>query len=130
MLASMLDGGAPHGMHYHWKSHRLPELSDEVIETLVGRVEAITSPFSLIGGWAVGGAVSRADADGTAVGERERKVGFEINVTAATHISRNRLLPPAVLTVFLSLPRIRRSHVAEADGNRIRLGALGFVVGP
>jgi hypothetical protein len=31
----------------------------------------------------VGGAVSRADADATAVGERERKVGFEINVIAA-----------------------------------------------
>lgn len=83
MVQSMLDGGAPHGMHYYWKSHRLPVLSDEVIETFVARVEAITSPFSQIAGWAVGGAVSRADADASAVGERERKVGFEINVTAA-----------------------------------------------
>jgi len=31
MIQSMLDGGAPHGMHYYWKSHRLPTLSDEVI---------------------------------------------------------------------------------------------------
>ena len=23
-LQSMLDGGAPHGLHYYWKSHRLP----------------------------------------------------------------------------------------------------------
>lgn len=83
MIQSMLDGGAPHGMHYYWKSHRLPTLSDEVIDTFVGRVEAITSPFSQINGWAVGGAVSRVDPGSTAVGDRERKVGFEINVTAA-----------------------------------------------
>jgi hypothetical protein len=70
-------------MHYYWKSHRLPALSDEVIEAFVARVGAITSPFSQIAGWAVGGAVGRADADASAVGERERKVGFEINVTAA-----------------------------------------------
>ena len=80
-LQSMLDGGAPHGMHYYWKSHRLPHLSDEVIDVLVGRVEAITSPFSQIGGWAVGGAASRVDPDATAVGARE--VGFELNVAAA-----------------------------------------------
>lgn len=80
-IQSMLDGGAPHGMHYYWKSHRLPELSDEVIDVIVNRVESITSPFSQISGWAVGGAVSRADPDATAVGERE--VGFEVNIVAA-----------------------------------------------
>jgi hypothetical protein len=80
-LQSMLDGGAPHGMHYYWKSHRLPELSDEVIDVIVGGVESITSPFSQIGGWAVGGAVSRVDPDATALGARE--VGFELNITAA-----------------------------------------------
>jgi FAD/FMN-containing dehydrogenase len=80
-IQSMLDGGAPHGMHYYWKSHRLPELSDEVIDVLVARVESITSPFSQISGWAVGGAVSRADPGATAVGERE--VGFEVNIVAA-----------------------------------------------
>ena len=80
-IQSMLDGGAPHGMHYYWKSHRLPNLSDEVIDVIVSRVESITSPFSQIGGWAVGGAASRVDPEATAVGARE--VGFEFNVTAA-----------------------------------------------
>jgi hypothetical protein len=80
-IQSMLDAGAPHGMHYYWKSHRLPELSDEVIDVIVSRIESITSPFSQISGWAVGGAVSRADPHATAVGARE--VGFEFNVTAA-----------------------------------------------
>ncbi len=80
-LQSMLDGGAPHGRLYYWKSHRIPVLSDPVIDAIVERVESITSPFSQIGGWAVGGAVSRVDPTATAVGERE--VGFEINIAAA-----------------------------------------------
>src|SRR5205814_636435 len=64
-IQSMLDGGAPHGMHYYWKSHRIPSLSDDVIDAIVRAVASMTTPFSQIGGWAVGGAVSRADADGT-----------------------------------------------------------------
>jgi hypothetical protein len=35
----MLDGGAPHGLHYYWKSHGVPQLSDEVIDVLVEGVE-------------------------------------------------------------------------------------------
>jgi FAD/FMN-containing dehydrogenase len=80
-LQSMLDGGAPHGNHYYWKSHRLPELSDAAIDVLVSRVESITSPFSQVSGWAVGGAAGRVDPGATAVGERE--VGFELNIIAA-----------------------------------------------
>jgi hypothetical protein len=80
-LQSMLDGGAPHGRHYYWKAHRVPELRDEVIGAILERVESITSPFSQVGGWAVGGAVSRIDPTTTAVGERD--VGFEVNITAA-----------------------------------------------
>ena len=81
-LQSMLDGGAPHGRHYYWKAHRLPDLTDDVIDIFLDRVERRSpSPFSQISGWAVGGAVSRVDPDATAVGERE--LGFEINITAA-----------------------------------------------
>lgn len=79
-LQSMLDGGAPHGRHYYWKAHRIPVLSDAVIDTIVERVEMMTSPFSQIGVWAVGGAVSRVDPASTAVGERE--IGFEVNIAA------------------------------------------------
>lgn len=78
---SMLDGGAPHGMHYYWKSHRLPTLSDEVISVLVSRIASITSPLSQISGWAVGGAASRIDPETTAVGDREN--GFELNIVGA-----------------------------------------------
>lgn len=81
LLQSMLDGGAPHGLHYYWKSHRLPALSDDVIDILLSRVGVITSPLSQIGGWAVGGAVGRVDPAATAVGTRG--AGFEVNVVAA-----------------------------------------------
>jgi hypothetical protein len=79
-VQSMLDGGAPHGRHYYWRSHQLPYLSDEVIDVFVERIGSITSPFSQINGWAVGGAVSRVDPDATAVGGRE--VGFDIGIAA------------------------------------------------
>jgi len=79
-LQSMLDGGAAHGIHYYWKSHRLPNLSQPVIDAILGSVETITSPLSQIGGWAIGGTASRVDPGATAVGDRE--VGFELNVTA------------------------------------------------
>jgi hypothetical protein len=78
-LQSILDGGAPHGRHYYWKAHRVPTLSDEVIDVVLERMASTTSPFAQINGWAVGGAVSRVDADATAVGDRE--IGFEINLT-------------------------------------------------
>jgi hypothetical protein len=80
-LQSMLDGGAPHGRHYYWKSHRLAKLSDEVIDKLVAQLSSITTPFSQISGWVMGGAVSRVDPEATAVGERE--VGFDFSMAAA-----------------------------------------------
>jgi hypothetical protein len=77
----MLDGGAPHGRHYYWRSHRLDDLSEEVVEVFTRQLASITSPFSQINGWAIGGAVSRVDPEATAVGERE--VGFDISFAAA-----------------------------------------------
>jgi FAD/FMN-containing dehydrogenase len=80
-IQSLGDAGAPHGMHYYWKSHRVPTLSNEVIDLLVGHAESMTSPVSQIGGWAMGGAVSRVPAEATAVGERAP--GFEFNIIGA-----------------------------------------------
>jgi FAD/FMN-containing dehydrogenase len=80
-IQSMLDGGAPHGRHYYWKSHRLSGLSDGVIDAFLESLETISSPFSQISGWAMGGAVSRVDPGATAVGERE--VGIDISLAAA-----------------------------------------------
>ncbi|GCB52911.1 FAD-binding oxidoreductase [Streptomyces sp. NL15-2K] len=80
-IQSMLDGGAPHGMHYYWKSHRLPALSDDVIDVIVSGVADITSPFSQMSGWCMGGEAGRVAPDATAVGARG--TGFELNVVAA-----------------------------------------------
>ena len=80
-IQSMLDGGAPHGRHYYWRSHRLPGLGDGVVDVLMEYLERIPTPFSQINGWAMGGAVSRVDAGATAVGEREG--GVDISLPAA-----------------------------------------------
>jgi hypothetical protein len=77
-LQSMMDGGAPHGRHYYWKAHRLPQLADGVIDIFVDAMASATSPFAQINGWAVGGAVSRVDPDATAVGHRDP--GFEMSI--------------------------------------------------
>ena len=80
-LQSLIDGSAPHGTHAYWRSHRLTTLSDAVIDQICALVETQTSPFSLVNGWAIGGAASRVAADATAVGARE--IGFELRVIAA-----------------------------------------------
>ncbi|MGH2807873.1 MAG: FAD-binding oxidoreductase [Actinomycetota bacterium] len=80
-IQSMLDAGAPHGRHYYWKSHHLPQISDSVIEVIMTRAASATAPFWQMNGWAVGGAVTRVDPHATAVGER--RTGFDLNVTAA-----------------------------------------------
>ena len=80
-IQSMLDGGAPPGRHYYWKSHRLPGLPDDVVDILMASVESIPTPFCQLSGWMMGGAVSRVDPGATAVGERE--VGLDISLAAA-----------------------------------------------
>ena len=79
-LQSLLDGSAPPGNPAYWKSHRLPVLSDAVIDTIVSLAGSITTPLSLLNGWVIGGAVSRVAPEATAVGARE--VGFELRLVA------------------------------------------------
>jgi hypothetical protein len=79
-LQSMVDAGNPHGMHYYWRSQRVPRLADEVIEVIAGLTGSITSPLSYTAGFATGGAAGRVDPDATAVGERGN--GFEISIVA------------------------------------------------
>lgn len=79
-VQSLLDGSAAPGNASYWRSHRLAELTDEVIGTLVASVGSITSPLSLISGWVIGGAASRVAPDTTAVGPRES--GYELRLIA------------------------------------------------
>ena len=80
-LQSLLDGSAPHGRHYYWKSHRLPSFPDELIDIVVARVAVAKAPFWQLNGWAVGGAASRVDARATAMSQRDE--GFHFNIVAA-----------------------------------------------
>ena len=80
-VQSLVDGGNQHGMHYHWRSQRIPVLADEVIDVLCGLTDTITSPLSYTAGFVMGGTAGKVDPDATAVGERGD--GFELSVVAA-----------------------------------------------
>ncbi len=79
-LQSLLDTSAAPGNPSYWRSHRLPDLSDAVIDAITGSVASITSPLSLLNGWVIGGAVSRVASGATAVGPRDP--GFELRMIA------------------------------------------------
>jgi FAD/FMN-containing dehydrogenase len=79
-LQSMVDAANQHGMHYYWRSRRLPKLPDGAVDAVVGLAETITSPLSYVVGLAMGGAAGRVDPDATAVGERGN--GFELSIVA------------------------------------------------
>jgi len=79
-LQSLLDISASPGTCSYWRSHRLPDLSDTVIDVVVDLVASVTSPMSLLNGWMIGGAASRVAPDATAIGPREP--GFELRMIA------------------------------------------------
>lgn len=78
-LQQIFDPFFPRGqLRYYWKSIYLAGLGREVVEEIRARVEARPSPMSMAGVWALGGALSRVDADATAVGERDAPFLLEI----------------------------------------------------
>jgi FAD/FMN-containing dehydrogenase len=79
-LQSMVDGGNQHGMHWYWRSQRVPELTDEVIDVVCGLTDTITSPLSYTAGFVMGGTAGQVDPEATAVGERGN--GFELSIVA------------------------------------------------
>jgi FAD/FMN-containing dehydrogenase len=77
----MFNMAVPTGLHYYWKGHRLPPLSDEIIDVLIEHASRITSPLTTIGIYTLGGAVARVDENATAFANRD--AAHEINITAA-----------------------------------------------
>jgi hypothetical protein len=77
----MFNLAVPTGLHYYWKGHRLPPLSDEIIDVLIEHASRITSPLTTIGIYTLGGAVARVDENATAFANRG--AAHEINITAA-----------------------------------------------
>jgi FAD/FMN-containing dehydrogenase len=70
VLQSMFDASAPHYRKYYVKGHNISDLSDEVIDLLVSRAEAMPPPFSQLHVAQLGGAISRVDEDATAFSGR------------------------------------------------------------
>lgn len=63
-LQKMFDPFFPaHDLHYYWKSAYLAELGDEATRTIAEHVAARPSAMSMVGTWALGGALERADGD-------------------------------------------------------------------
>jgi FAD/FMN-containing dehydrogenase len=77
---SMLDPVVPHGLHWYWRSCRLPRLADPVLDLLVEHAGRITSPLSYTVLFQLGGAVGRVAEDATACSHRS--AGFDVNVNA------------------------------------------------
>src|SRR5688500_9447093 len=67
---AMFDAALPHGRGYYWKSCSLPPLSNEMIDVLIRQAEKITSRFSAMPLFTLGGAVSRVPEDATAFSNR------------------------------------------------------------
>jgi hypothetical protein len=77
----MFDAAFPHGRHYYWKSRKLKPLSDATIAVISERARTITSRFSAVSLYTLGGAVARVGEQETAY--PRRSAAHDINVVAA-----------------------------------------------
>jgi FAD/FMN-containing dehydrogenase len=81
---SMFDAAFPHGRGYYWKSCALPPLTDEMIDVLIRQAEKITSRFSTMPLFTLGGAIARVPEDATAF--PGRKAQHNLNIVGAWQI--------------------------------------------
>jgi FAD/FMN-containing dehydrogenase len=80
-VQSALDEDYPAGWHYYWKSLNLPELTDEVIDRLVGHIDTTPALHSTIDVWFQGGEMARVPDGETAFANRRSPylIGIEGN---------------------------------------------------
>jgi FAD/FMN-containing dehydrogenase len=78
---AMFDAAFPHGRGYYWKSCSLPPLTDEMIDVLIRQAEKITSRFSAMPLFTLGGAVAAVEEDATAF--PNRKAQHNVNIVGA-----------------------------------------------
>jgi FAD/FMN-containing dehydrogenase len=76
---SSLDAGQPVGKHYYWKSEYVTEIADDAIETLVAFAANMTSPYSRLAVFQLGGAIKRYDEQAMAVSHRNAEYIIAIN---------------------------------------------------
>ena len=77
----MFDVMLPHGRGYYWRAHKLGRLNGELIDLLAAHAERITSPWSTVPIFALGGAVARLADEETAF--PGRGAAYEANIVAA-----------------------------------------------
>jgi FAD/FMN-containing dehydrogenase len=78
-LQKMFDPFFPsHDLQYYWKSTYLSGLEEDAVQTVAEHVAARPSPMSMVGLWALGGALDRIDASATATGRRGAPFLLEI----------------------------------------------------
>ena len=70
-VQAAIDSTVVHGWNYYWKSTYLPELSDDLIDVIVRRAFASSSPRSYVALFHLKGAVSRVGDGATAFGNRQ-----------------------------------------------------------
>lgn len=78
VLQSSFDGGAPDGARYYGKAMYLDEVSDDLIDVLVSRVDPLPGPYSNAFFEPLGGAVARVDPSATAFPHRRVPFGLAI----------------------------------------------------
>jgi len=77
-LQQMFDPFFPAGEAHYWKSTYLARLDDDAVRTIAAHVASRPSPMSMVGLWALGGALGRVDATATASGTRSAPFVVEI----------------------------------------------------
>jgi FAD/FMN-containing dehydrogenase len=75
-----LDPAFPHGRHYFWKSWKLPPLTDDAMGVIIEHAARITSPYSAVPIFTLGGAVARVHEGQTAY--PHRAAAHDINIIA------------------------------------------------
>lgn len=78
---AIFDAGVPLGFHYYEKSEFLHDLNEELIEVLSAHGETVTSPYTFVGLFQLGGAVSRVNEADTAYTHRD--VSYSLVISAA-----------------------------------------------
>jgi FAD/FMN-containing dehydrogenase len=77
----MFDAAFPHGRSYYWRSTKLRPLTSESIATIISHASEITSPYSTVSIFTLGGAVARVPEADTAYPGRD--AAHEIITVAA-----------------------------------------------
>jgi FAD/FMN-containing dehydrogenase len=76
---SSLDTGQPSGMRYYWKSEYVTEIADRAIETLVSSAAKLTSPYTRLAVFQLGGAIRQHNEQAMAVSHRNAEYVIAIN---------------------------------------------------